>query len=102
MIVDQGSQFGNLFINMAAVADVQVDRTSIEAHASLGLVERNHQPLRQTYRKIMAEHPNSDKKLALALAQKAMNDAIGPEGVLPSALVFREYPQVRTKPERQV
>ena len=50
----------------------------------------------------MSEHPNSDKKLDLALTQKAINDTIGPEGLVPSALIFGKYPQVWPKSERQV
>lgn len=57
IIVDQGSQFGDLFISIGEASNVMVERTGIEAHSSLGLVERYHQPLRNTYRKIIADHP---------------------------------------------
>ena len=99
MLVDQGSAFGKLFISMGAISDVQVERTGIEAHASLGLGERYHQPLRQTYRKIRVENPTTDPDLALALSVKAMNDTLGPEGLVPSALVFGEFPPVFTRSE---
>lgn len=101
MLVDQGTQFGDLFINMAAASNVIVERTGVEAHSSLGIVERHHQPLRQTFRRIMVQFPNCDKELALAFAQKAMNDTLGPEGLVPSSLVFGEYPQVFTNSENQ-
>ena len=99
MLVDQGTNFDRLFINMAAQSNVEVQKTAIEAHSSLGFCERFHQPLRTIYRKIMASHSETDNTLALSLAVKAMNDTLGPEGFVPSALVFGEYPEVHTKSE---
>ena len=99
MLVDQGSAFGPLFINIGVVSNVGVDRTGIEAYSSLGLGERYHQPLRQTDRKIMVEHPSSDPALALALSVKAMNDTLSPEGLVTFALVFGEFARIFTKSE---
>ena len=99
VLVDQGSTFGPLFIYSRVVSNVGVARTGIEAHSSLGLGEGYHQPLRQTYRKIMVEYPSSDPPLVLALYVKAMNDTLGPEDLVPSTIVFREFPRVFTKSE---
>ena len=92
-LVDQGSQFGKVFLDVAALLDIKVDSTGIEAHSSLGIGEPYHQHLRQTFRKIMADHKKTDRDLALALAVKAMNDTLGPEGLVPSVLVFGQYPK---------
>ena len=97
MLVDQGSAFGDSFVNIGRMHNVDVQRTGVEAHSSLGLGERYHQPLRTTYRKLMLAHPGADKELTLAVTVKAMNDTLGPEGIVPSALVFGEYPQIFTK-----
>ena len=97
MMVNQGSAFGGLFVDLAALGNVEVERSGAEAHSSLGLCERYHQPLRHTYRKIMAQHPSTEPKLALACSVKAMNDTLGSEGLVPSALVFSEYPRVITR-----
>ena len=99
MLVNQGSAFRKLLISMGAVSGVQVERTGIEAHASLGLGERYHHPLRQTYRKIKAEHLATEPELALVHSVKAMNDTLGPEGLVPSAFVFGEFPKVFTPAE---
>ena len=99
MLVDQGTNFDRLFIKMAAQSNVEVQKTAIEVHSSLGLCKRFHQPLRTIYRKIMVSHPETDNTLALSLAVKAMNDTLGPEGFVPSALVFGEYPEVHTESE---
>lgn len=91
--VDRGSCFGDNFYTIAIGANIDVARSGIEAHSSLGIGERYHQPLRNTYRKAklsMASHiPDSS---ILAMCVKAMNDTLGPEGLVPSALVFGVYP----------
>ena len=85
MLVDQGRYFGDTFATLGALSNVDVKDTGVEAHNSLGLGERYHQPLMQTYRKIMSEHPQSPPERALAAAVKAMNDTLGPEGFVPVA-----------------
>ena len=59
MLVDQGTNFGDAFKTLGALANISVDSTGAEAHSSLGLGERYHQPLWQTFRKIMAAHPRT-------------------------------------------
>ncbi len=44
-------------------------------------------------------YPNTDKELLLSLAVKAMNNTLGPEGLVPSSLVFGELPQDHTASE---
>ena len=46
--------------------------------------------------KLRDEHPLVDRNLILALAVKAINDTLGSEGVVPSALVFGEFPSLRS------
>ena len=99
ILVDQGSNLGDLFINLGEISNVEVQRTGIEAHSSLGLGERYHHPLRHTYRKILCENPKVEPRQALAASVKAMNDTLGPEGLVPSALVFGEYPKAYTRSE---
>ena len=99
MLVDQGSYFGETFATLGALSNVDVKDTGVEAHSSLGLGERYHQPLRNTYRKIMSEHPLTPPASALAASVKALNDTLGPEGLVPSALVFGEFPPMFTNSE---
>ena len=75
--------------------DVNIRRTGIEAHSSLGIGERYHSPLRNTYTKLKTDHPKATRSLLLRMAIKAMNDTLGPEGIVPSALVFGEFPSIR-------
>lgn len=56
-------------------------------------------PLRNIFRKMKISFPAARDEDILALAVKAMNDTIGPEGYVSSALVFGEYPRIFTKSE---
>ena len=89
ILVDQGSQFGDLFISLGAVSNVEARRTGIESHNSLGLSERYHQPLRNTFRKVRIAYTDKARKTLLSFAVKALNDTLRPDGLVPSALVFR-------------
>ncbi len=91
-----GSNLGDRFVDSAAISNVKVESTEIEAHASQGIGERYHRPLRQTFLKIKLECPQADPDLELRLSVKAMIDTLGPERLVPSALVFYEFPKVTT------
>eukprot|EP00171_Calliarthron_tuberculosum_P023357 IDg23357t1 len=93
-LVDERSAFGKseAFVSVASLSNVQVESTGIESHNSHSICERYHQPLRNTFRKLRIGHPKAPKKLLLQLSVKSMNDTLGPEGLVPSALVFGEYP----------
>jgi len=58
-----------------------------------------HQPLRNTYRKLLRDNPNEKPELLLQFAVKGMNGTLGPEEIVPSLLVFGEYPTAFTTSE---
>lgn len=93
LLAHQGIYFGNAFATIGASSNVDLQRTGIKARSSLGLNERYHQPLTNTYPKIMMENPQTESCLALAASVKAMNDTLGSEGLVFSALVFGEFPR---------
>ena len=94
IIVDQGSNFGESSIRLAALDGIKVERTGIEAHNGLSICERYHEPIRTTVRKILLNFPKAEFELTLALAVKALNDKAGPDGLVPSALLFGEFPRL--------
>ena len=100
--MDRESQFRNDFVNLAANGGADVQRAGVEAHFSLGIRERSHQPLHATYRKVKIAHPNISSELALSMSVKAMNGTLKPEGIVPSALVSGDFPSVRTRSEPKV
>lgn len=94
--VDRGTCFGDNFFSIARRANIDIGRSGVEAHSSLGVGERYHKPLRDTFRKAKIAIPSATNDLILSLSVKAMNDTLGPEGFVPSALVFGEYPSTQT------
>ena len=96
ILVDQGSSFGDQFKAFGRILQVDVTSTGVEAHSSLRIGERYHQPLRTAFRKLSIAYPTLPRPLLLSMSVKAMNDTLGPEGIVPSALVFGEYPPLRS------
>jgi hypothetical protein len=55
------------------------------------MVKRYYSPLYYIYYIIIAELLDINKDIALQMAFKAINDSIGPNGLIPTLLVFRAY-----------
>jgi hypothetical protein len=68
----------------------------IKAHNSVGQVERYYTPLQRAYKIIQDELKDEqiDKEMMLQMAVKAINDSAGPDGIIPTLLVFGAYPQL--------
>ena len=92
LCVDHGSQLKDSFVNIGRASGVEVNRPGIESHNALGIGERYHHPLRNTFRKLDMIYPNVSDTTLLALSVKALNETLGPEGIVPSALVFGKNP----------
>ena len=78
LMVDQVSQFQKTFAELTTLHDVTVEQSGTQSHNSIGIGERYHAPLRNTYLKLCQKHPNVDSDLILAIATKAINDTLGP------------------------
>jgi hypothetical protein len=63
----------------------------VKAHNLVGIVERYYGPLCCIYYIIIAELLDINKDMALQIAFKAINDFTGPNGLIPTLLVFRAY-----------
>ena len=71
-----------------------INTVPVEAHNSIGIVERYHGPIRRVYQIITEEIPGIAPPLALQMAFKAINDTAGPDGLVPTLLVFGAYPRI--------
>ena len=92
--VDQDSIFTSKeWHQLSHSAGIDVQLSGIESHNAIGVGERYHAPLRQIYSKIRTDVPSIDPSMALKLANKTMNDTMGPEGLVPSLLVFGLLPR---------
>jgi hypothetical protein len=81
----------NEFKQYASVIGVGTKGVPVEAHNSISIVKRYHGPIRRAYQIIVSEIPELDKDIALQMAFKAINNSAGPDGLVPTLLVFRAY-----------
>jgi len=92
---DAGKNFvSKEFKEYAATMGASTKAVPVEAHNSVGMVERYHGPIRRAYQIIMTEIPGIDKDMGLQMAFKAINDTAGPDGLVPTLLVFGAYPRM--------
>jgi hypothetical protein len=72
---------------------IRTKEVPIEAYNSVGKVERYHAPLQRAYEIIRDEMGKQiDKEMILQMAIKAVNNTAGPDGIVPTLLVFGAYP----------
>ncbi|EED20782.1 conserved hypothetical protein [Talaromyces stipitatus ATCC 10500] len=91
---DAGTNFAAAeFRTEAKIMGIQCHQVPVEAHNAIGKVERYHTPLRRAYNIILSELGASvDKEIILQMAVKTVNDTVGPDGLVPTVLVFGAYP----------
>jgi hypothetical protein len=95
LLVDQGSQLRSEdFKETTQQSGITLRHTGLEAHNSLGLLERYHDAIRRTFDKIVLDEPLIRPAMALSAAVKAANDCTGPNGIFPTTLVFGVYPAI--------
>jgi hypothetical protein len=73
---------------------IEIKKVPVKAHNSIGKVECYHTLLRRAYDIISLELNSSSKDLILQMAVKAVNDSAGPDGLVPTLLVFGAYPRM--------
>jgi hypothetical protein len=95
IVHDAGTNFtAKEFRQSASAMSITVKQVPVEAHNSIGKVERYHAPLRRAYHIIHTEMPQESPELCLSMAVKAINDTAGPNGLVPTLLVFGTYPRM--------
>ncbi|EED14740.1 conserved hypothetical protein [Talaromyces stipitatus ATCC 10500] len=93
---DAGINFATVeFRTEARMMGIRCHQVPVEAHNAIGKVERYHTPLRRAYNIILSELGESvDKEIILQMVVKAVNDTVGPDGLVPTILVFGAYPRM--------
>ena len=92
---DAGKNFASREFNQyAATIGTRLKIVPVEAHHSIGIVERYHAPIRRAYSIITTEIRDLEPDMALQMAFKAINDTAGPDGFMPILLVYSAYPQI--------
>jgi hypothetical protein len=71
----------------------EVKEVPVEAYNSISKVEKYHAPLRRSYEILRdkLKEENLNKELILQMAVKAVNNTAGPNGLVPTLLVFGAY-----------
>lgn len=82
------------FKEYAGTMGIRTKAVPVEAHNSIGIVERYHGPLRRVYQIIRTELPDLSDEAVLQTSFKAINDTAGPDGLVPTLLVFGAYPRM--------
>ena len=71
---------------------IKVKKIPVETHNSISKIERYHQSLQRVYEIIQNELQNkSSPEIMLQMAVKAVNDSAGPDGIVPTLLIFGAY-----------
>jgi hypothetical protein len=96
IVTDAGTNFvGENFVDNARIMAIEVEEIPVEAHHSIGKVERYHAPIRRAFEVITADLGNKiSPDNALQMAVKAVNDTAGPDGLVPTLLVFGTFPRI--------
>ena len=95
IIYDIGKNFiSKEFKQYTTILGTATRSVPVKAHNLVGMVERYHGPLYRIYYIIIAELLDISKDIALQMAFKAINDSAGPNGLIPTLLVFRAYPRI--------
>jgi hypothetical protein len=92
---DAGRNFiSKEFREYATTIGIRTKAVPVEAHNSIGMVERYHGPLRRIYQILRVELPDLSEEATLQMAFKAINDTAGPDGLVPTLLAFGAYPRM--------
>jgi hypothetical protein len=96
IVTNAGKSFvGAEFVANARIMAIEVEEVPVEAHNSIGKVERYHGPLKRAFEVIFANFGNAiTPDYVLQMAVKAVNDTAGPNGLVPTLLVFGIYPRL--------
>jgi hypothetical protein len=97
LVSDAGTNFTSAeFKANARIMAIEVEEVPVEAHNSIGKLERYHAPLRRAFHVIAGDLRGQgvSNESILQMAVKAVNDTAGPDGLVPTLLVFGTYPRL--------
>ena len=95
LITNTGKQFTSKeFAQYIKTIDIKVKIIPVEAHNSIGIIEHYYSPIRHIYFIIMTEIQDINKDMTLQMAFKAINDTAGPDGLVPTLLVYGTLPRM--------
>jgi hypothetical protein len=94
---DAGTNFDSKeFKQLASTVNSKVKIVPVKAHNSISIRERYHGLVRRVYKIIIEELRDQgiNRDAALQMAFKAINDSMGPNGLIPTLLVYSAFPRM--------
>ncbi len=92
---DAGKNFiAEKFQIYADMMHISTKQIPIESANSMSFAERYHQPPRRAYSIMKQEGPSLDRETLLQGAVKSINDTAGPDGIVPTLLVYGALPRL--------
>jgi hypothetical protein len=80
------------FVNNAKAIIIEIEKVPIEAYYLIGKIEKYHDPVRRAYEIIMKKFGAAiSSSNAFQMAIKSVNDTAGPNGLVPTLLIFGAY-----------
>lgn len=96
---NRGPQFANtLWKGLLHNHDIKAHLSGVESHNSLGFKERYQGFLLAVYLKAREDDADIDKEHSMSLVLKSVNDTAGPNGLVPTLLVFGTISRLPTSP----
>lgn len=77
-----------LFRANSAEVGMKLQFSGVESHNFIGVGEKYHNPLRRVFMKSSEDFPRMKKETVLRLALKGCNDTLGPNGLVPTLLLW--------------
>ena len=94
MHADQGPQFkSGRWEGRRHLAEIDLTLSGVEGNNAHGEGERYHSYLRLIFNKVQTDFQHLNEDYALQLAVKAVNDTAGPNGLVPTLVVFGILPR---------
>lgn len=82
------------FRSNSSMLHIATKPVPVESPNSMTYVERYHVPLRRAFKIMKAEAPNLNEESLLQSSVKAINDSVGPDGLVPTLLVYGALPRL--------
>ena len=97
LVFDDGSHFRDTVVKIREIYDIEWQRSGAQHQSASGIGELIPWTNKANFPKTPnAQFKINEREFLLSLAVKACDDTLGPEGAVPSALVFGEFPSSRS------
>lgn len=82
------------FQSNADLIHIRTSQAPVEFANSMSFVERYYNPIRCAYNEVQLEAPQLDLEAAMKTNVKSINDSVGPNGLVPTLLVYGAPPRL--------